>query len=38
VLLVIGRGDIVVLPVVTAVLLHLTVMDAGTDSIVVSAG
>ena len=36
VLLVQGRGEIAVLPAVTAVLLHLSATDRGTDCIVVS--
>ena len=38
VLLVQGRGEMVVLPVVTAVLLHHYAMDTWTDCNVVSTG
>jgi len=38
VLLVQGRGEIAVLPAVTAVLLHHSAMDIWTDSSVVSTG
>jgi len=38
VLLVQGRGEIVVLPAVTAVLLYHSVMDTWTDCSVVSTG
>ena len=37
-LLVQGRGEMAVLSAVTAVLLHYTAMDTGTDCIVVSTG
>jgi len=37
-LLVQGRGEMAVLPAVTAVLLHHSVMDTWTDSYVVSTG
>ena len=38
VLLVQGRGEIAVMPAVTAVLLHHSAMDTGTDFSVVSTG
>ena len=37
-LLVQGRGEMVVLPAVTAVLLHHSAVDTGTDCSVVSTG
>jgi len=38
VLLVQGRGEIAVMPAVTAVLIHHSAMDKGTDCSVVSTG
>ena len=38
VLLVQGRGDMAVLPTVTAVMLHHSALDTGTDCNVVSTG
>ena len=38
VLLVQGRGEMAVMPAVTAVLLHHSAMDNGTDCSVVSTG
>jgi len=38
VLLVQGRGEIAVMPAVTAVLLHHSAMDTGTDCSFVSTG
>jgi len=37
-LLVLGRGEMAVMPAVTAVLLHHSAMDTGTKSNVVTTG
>ena len=37
-LLLLGRGEMAVLPAVTAVLLHHSAMSSGTDCSVVSTG
>jgi len=36
--LVLGRGEMAIMPAVNAVLLHLNAMDTGNDSNVVSTG